>query len=131
MQTTSAPNVTAPVRAHFEALNRKDIDGLMRLFTNDSVVMVSEAETATGTDQMRAAYEYCFTIFEFGRELHVDESLVRDNVAVVRCRSTGSLKLPASGQTLQAVAREIFVLQLGDDGWKVRSYMNNLPKPLA
>ncbi len=107
MQTTSAPNVTAPVRAHFEALNRKDIDGLMRLFTNDSVVMVSEAETATGTDQIRAAYEYGFTIFE---------SLVRDNVAVVRCRSTGSLKLLASGQTLQAVAREIFVLQLACPG---------------
>ncbi len=128
VETTTRQDVNASVRAYFEALNGNDVEGVLDLFTDDAVAMVNDAETAIGTEQLRAVYEYGFTVFHFGRKVHVDESMVEEDLAVLRCHSTGSFTFLATGHAIEAVAREIFVLRRHADSWKIRCYMNNMPK---
>lgn len=67
-------------------------------------------KTAVGGDAIRWLYEQRFPTFGYGRQLPVDEILDGDQVAAVRCHSTGTLVIRESGKEVEATAREILVL---------------------
>lgn len=131
MDDELARAVEGPVKTYFAALNDKNLDGILEIFTPDAAFMPADAETAIGTEKVRAAYQHRFTMFDYARVLHVDEVIAEGGLGVVRCHSTGTLTLLGSGTTVQAVAREVFTLQKVDGCWMVRMYMNNLPKAVG
>ncbi len=131
MNTELALAFERPVRAYFDALNRKALNGVLEVFTPDASVMPSDGEIAVGTGEIRATYEHRFTTFDYGRVVHIDETIVDGELAVVHCHSTGTLTLLGSGRTVEAVAREGFTLWNVSDRWMVRFYMNNVLKPIG
>jgi len=46
-------------------------------------------------------------------------------LAAVQTQTTGTVKLLASGSTISAVSRELFVLRRSGDGWRITDYMFN------
>lgn len=129
MTTGPEPVVLAPVRAYFEALNGRDLDAIMDVFTADAVVMPNEAASAAGAEAVRATYANRFAAFEYRRELHVDDCLVDGELATVRCHTSGSFTLLADGRRIEGVSRELFVLQRRSGAWRIRCYMFNRPAP--
>jgi len=123
------PAVAAPVEAYIAGLNAHDLDGVINSFTDDVAVMPPEAETVVGLAAARAEYIHRFTMFDYGRVLHVDEWFADGDVAVVRCHTTGLLTVKATGVVLEVVARELFGLQRVDGQWKIRCYMFNRTSP--
>lgn len=117
--------VLAPVRAYFDALNAHDLDAVAAVFAADAVVMPSEGDTAVGLEAVRAVYAGRLAMFDYRRELHVDEWLVDGGLATVRCHTTGSFTLRAEGRRIEGVSRELFVLERQSDEWLVRCYMFN------
>ncbi len=125
MTTGPEPAVLAPIHVYFDALNGRDLDAVMEVFTADAVVMPNEAASAVGAEAVRATYASRFAAFEYRRELHVDDSLVDGDLATVRCHTTGSFTLLAEGRRIDGVSRELFVLQRESGAWRIRCYMFN------
>jgi uncharacterized protein (TIGR02246 family) len=117
--------VLAPIRAYFDALNGRDLDAVMGVFTADAVVVPNDAASAVGGEAVRATYADRFETFDYRRELHVDDWIVDGDLATVRCHTTGSFTLRAEGRRIDGVSRELFVLQRQSGDWRIRWYMFN------
>jgi len=129
MHAGSAADVTDPVKAYMKALNASDIEAVLALFTDDGSLMANEAPTAVGPAELRATFTRFFSMLEFGRQLHVDEAFTGGDVGVVRSHTTGTLTMRATDTRIEAVSRELFVLQRVGDRWRIRSYMFNAAAP--
>lgn len=125
----SASPAAAMVAAYFDALNSGDAGPVVALFADDAVVMLAGAPTATGSRAIRQLYQARSQVFGYERELHIDDIIECADVAVVRCHTTGALVMRATGQRMEAVAREVFVARDVGGRWRLTTYMNNLPTP--
>ena len=119
--------VAAPVKAYFAGLNAHDVDAVMSAFAHDAVLMANEVESSVGSTEVRAAYAHRFTLFDYARHLHIDDWFADGALAVVRCHTTGSFTMKATETKIDAVSRELFVLNHVDGQWKIRCYMFNRP----
>lgn len=119
-----------PVRDYIAALNAHDLQRVLDAFTDDAVVMAPETPTAVGSAAVRALYEARFATYDYARELHIDDVVEHDGLAVARCHTTGTLTLRQNGTAVEAISRELFTLRRGDHGWHIRHYMFNAPAPL-
>jgi uncharacterized protein (TIGR02246 family) len=119
------------VRGYFAAFNSSDVDGIVALFADDAVVMAHEFETATGTAQIRAAFEGAFARVRIQETIDVDRIVERGELAVAQTHSTGTLTVLESGTTLELSYRELFVLRRLSDGWRITDYMFNSAAPAS
>jgi len=124
-----AASIVAPIEKYFEALNAHDLDSVVGVFTVDATLMPNEAESAVGIAEVRAAYAHRFTVFDYDRELHIDDWVADGDVAVVRCHTTGSFTMRRTGTMIDAISRELFALQRSNGHWKIRFYMFNRTTP--
>ena len=129
MNAEQSPAVVETISAYFAALNASDPDALVEVFTDDAALMPNEAETTVGKPALRATYTDRFGVFEYRRQLHVDEWFADGDVAVVRCHTTGSFTTKADGTRVDATSRELFVLKRVEGRWRIRCYMFNPPTP--
>lgn len=125
----AARAVVAPIEAYIHGLNAHDLDAVVGIFADDASLMANESATASGRTEIRAAYAHRFTIFDYGRILHVDDWSADGDLAVVRCHTTGSLTLKATDTTIDAVSRELFALKRVDGEWRIYCYMFNRATP--
>jgi uncharacterized protein (TIGR02246 family) len=123
----SSHEVLEPVQRYFAALNAADSDVVQELFTEDGVVMQPGEATVSGRPAIMMFLEKHFAVIRFGRELHVDEVLSDGSLGTVRCHTTGTVTVQASGEVKRHESRELFVLRRADDGWRIRHYMFNYP----
>lgn len=129
MVTGPEPAVLSPVHAYFDALNGHDLEAVVAVFTPDAVVMPNEAASAHGAAAIRATYAERFEMFEYRRELQVDDWDADGDLATVRCHTTGSFTLRAEGLHIEGVSRELFVLKRQSGVWLIRCYIFNRPTP--
>ena len=130
MDTTDPTTaVLATVARYFDAINAHDLDAVSDVFSDSATLMANEVESVLGATAIREAYAQRFTIFDYARELHVDDCLCVGEVAVVRCHTTGSFTLRESATRVEGVSRELFVLRPTDAGWKIHVYMFNRTSP--
>lgn len=121
---------TACVARYMDALNAKDLDGLVAMFRRDGVVIFPGAETAHGPEEIGRFYASHFARFDYARVLHVEDVEVREDLAMVRSHTTGTITPLTTMSPVEAVSRELFVLRHGGDVWRIRHYMANQPAPL-
>lgn len=116
------------VQSYFDALNKKDLETITKLFTEDATLMLNTDKTVVGKDALKATYEHHFANVTFGRILHIDEVYGNKELSVVRTHSNGTVTPNATGEAMQVLGRELFVLQNTNSSWRIRSYIFNHPK---
>lgn len=120
--------VESVVRSYFMALNKKDIDQVTGLFTDDAVLMLNDSRTVSGKNEVNDMYKHRFSTVSFERDVHIDDLSVNGDLAVVRAHSTGAVTPLATGGAVSVLGREQFVLQKVYGAWRIRCYMMNQPK---
>lgn len=111
-----------------DALNASSTDKVLPLYTANGVFMPSNAPTAIGQDQVKAAYDYVFKNIQLTIEFFIDDIEVHDNFAFARTTSKGTTLIHATGQTVPEENRELFVLLKDNGVWKIAQYMFNKTK---
>ncbi len=127
-QTTEKAAIEKLLFAYRDALNASDVNKVLPLYTNDGVFMPSNAPSAIGQEQVKAAYEYVFSQIQLNIEFYIDEIVVNGDYAFARTTSKGTTLIHANKQTVPEENRELFVLQKANGQWKIARYMFNKMK---
>ncbi len=126
VNTIEEKNAIEATLKNYEAvLNASDVDGILALYAEDGVFMPTEAPTAAGKEQVRAAYEHVFGIIKLDIAFSVDEIVQSGDFAFARTLSSGEVTILAEGVTLPEENRELFVLKKTGNDWKIARYMFN------
>ncbi len=126
--TTEKAAIEKLLFAYRDALNASDVNKVHPLYTNDGVFMPSNAPSAIGQEQVKAAYEYVFSQIQLNIEFYIDEIVVNGDYAFARTTSKGTTLIHANKQTVPEENRELFVLQKTSGQWKIARYMFNKMK---
>jgi len=127
-QTTERTAIEKLLFSYRDALNTSDVNKVLPLYTNDGVFMPSNAPSAIGQDQVKAAYEFVFSQIQLNIEFFIDEIVVNGDYAFARTTSKGTTLIHANKQTVAEENRELFVLQKTNGQWKIARYIFNKMK---
>lgn len=127
-QTTEKTVIAKVLFSYRDALNASDVNKVLSLYTNDGVFMPSNAPSAIGQEQVKAAYEFVFSQIQLNIEFYIDEIGVHGDYAFARTTSKGTTLIHANKQTVPEENRELFVLQKTSGQWKIARYMFNKMK---
>lgn len=127
-QTTEKKAIEKLLFSYRDALNASDVTKVLPLYTNDGVFMPSNAPSAIGQVQVKAAYEFVFSQIQLNIEFYIDEIVVNGEYAFARTTSKGTTLIHANKQTVAEENRELFVLQQQNGEWKIARYMFNKMK---
>jgi uncharacterized protein (TIGR02246 family) len=127
-QTTEKSAIEKLLFSYRDALNTSDVNKVLPLYTNDGVFMPSNAPSAIGQEQVKAAYEFVFSQIQLNIEFYIDEIVVNGDYAFARTTSKGTTLIHANKQTVAEENRELFVLQKTNGQWKIARYMFNKMK---
>ena len=108
-----------------EALNTSDANKAVSLYTKDGIFMPSGAPSATGTENIKGAYEFVFSNIQLNIEFNIEEIVIENNVAFAITTSKGSTLIHATGATVPEENRELFVFEKEKCEWKIARYMFN------
>lgn len=127
-QTTEKTAIEKVLFSYRDALNASDVNKVLLLYTSDGVFMPSNAPSAIGQEQVKAAYEFVFSQIQLNIEFYIDEIVVNGDYAFARTTSKGTTLIHAKGETVAEENRELFVLQKANGQWKIARYMFNKTK---
>jgi len=120
------------LQSYEQALNKSDIEAVMKLYAEDSVFMPQNSPAAVGRDAVRGAYRYVFDAIKLNIRFEIDEiHPLSNDWAYARTHSTGTVKLLAGDQAqLPEANQELFILRRGDDGhWRFARYIFSTTNP--
>ena len=117
--------IKATLLQYEKSLNNSDVNGILRLYAPDGVFMPSGAPTATGTEEIRAAYQHVLGIIRLDIKFTIDDIVQNGNYAFASTISRGKVTILAEGVTAPEENRELFVLQKRDGEWRIARYMFN------
>ncbi len=130
LNTMEERNAIEATLKNYEAgLNASDVDGVLALYAEAGVFMPTEAPTAAGKEQVRAAYEHVFATISLDIKFTIDEIVQSENYAFARTISRGQVTILGESVTAPEENRELFVLQKRDGGWNIARYMFNKMSP--
>jgi uncharacterized protein (TIGR02246 family) len=127
-QTTEKTAIEKLLFSYRDALNASDVNKVLPLYSIDGVFMPSNAPSAIGQEQVKAAYEFVFSQIQLNIEFYIDEIVVNGDYAFARTTSKGTTLIHANKQTVAEENRELFVLQKTNGQWKIARYMFNKTK---
>ena len=127
-QTTEKTAIEKLLFSYRDALNTSEVNKVLPLYTNDGVFMPSNAPSAIGQEQVKAAYDFVFSQIQLNIEFYIDEIVVNGDYAFARTTSKGTTLIHANKQTVAEENRELFVLQKTKGQWKISRYMFNKMK---
>ena len=129
------PDVAAEQRAiqqlldaYGAALNASDAAKITPLFAQDALFIAPGAPTATGTAQIRAAFDGLFGAVALKLQFTPAQIVVANtNYAYATSTSSGTLTPKASGQPISSAYRELWAFSKEGGQWKIARYMFNQP----
>ena len=114
------------VRKYMELLQTGDTDGIMKMYSDDSVFLPMDAPTVAGKDKIRESYSANFKIMSIkDSESTLEENSVYSDLAIVRLSTKSTIVILATKEEFKTNAREFFVLKKVDDSFKISRYMFN------
>lgn len=128
MENQNKTAIEKTLSIYFNSLNASDVTAAVSSYTSDGVFMPTKFPTATGTEQLVAAYENVFKAIQLNVTLTIEEIIVRDDIAFARTLSNGKTLIHATGQTVPEENREFFLMRKENGDWKIARYMFNQPK---
>ncbi len=123
-------NIHAVLKAYEQVLNASDVDGVLKLYTENGVFMSPNNPSAVGIDQVEAAYTGAFQAIDLNVEFDIVEvEVISDDFAFARTNSTGTVTINATGDKFPEGNQELFVLQKIDGDWKIARYSFSTTNP--
>ena len=124
--STDPSAIVAATDAWEAALNAKDVDGIVALYTSDARVLPPGGDMASGSDAVRTVFGGIIDA-GFSGELTSIESKVSGDMAY----DVGTLALSVDGEVV-GTGKFIVTLQRGDDGvWLITNDIWNMDAPPA
>ncbi len=117
--------ITTLLKNYERALNRSNVNEVMQLYAKDSIFMPSNKPTAVGYAQVTKAYQHVFEDLNLEVSFHIDEILVRDDLAFVRTVSDGKITLLKKDMVIKNNSRELFIMKRVQHHWKIFRYIFN------
>ncbi|WP_326719894.1 MULTISPECIES: SgcJ/EcaC family oxidoreductase [unclassified Streptomyces] len=123
-QTTQRhAEIVGVLKSYERALNAGDVAGVVRLYTDDAVLLPPGAPTAVGIDAVRATYVGIFQALRLDLTFEVAEvNVVSSEWAFLRSASTGVVTTLADGAQIPSSNHELFVLRKSRGCWKLARY---------
>ena len=123
-------NIHAVLKAYEQVLNASDVDGVLKLYTEDGVFMAQHNPSAVGIQQVEAAYTGVFQAIDLNVEFDIVEvEVIADDWAFARTNSSGTTTINATGDQIPEGNQELFVLQKIDGDWKIARYAFSTTNP--
>ncbi len=124
--STDPSAIVAATEAWETALNAKDTDGLVALYTSDARVLPPDGEMASGSDAVRAVFGGMIDA-GFSGELTSIESKISGDMAY----DVGTFSLRMDGADV-GTGKFIVTFRRGDDGeWRITNDIFNSDNPAA
>ncbi len=115
--------IEAALRGYERVLNASDVNGVLKLYTEDGVFMAQHNPSAVGIQQVEAAYTGAFQAIDLNVEFDIVEiEVIADGWAFARTNSSGTTTINATGDKIPEGNQELFVLQKIDGDWKIARY---------
>ena len=129
MEKQDKQQIEALLSTYKKSLNTSDAELSTSLYTKDGMFMPSEAPTATGTENIKGAYQYVFSQIQLNIEFFIEEIVIENNMAFATTTSKGTTLIHANKQTVPEENRELFVFEKVNGEWKIARYMFNKMSP--
>ena len=112
------------VLKHYEqSLNASDVDGVVKLYTDDAVLMAQGSPSAVGIQAVQEAYTGTFQAIRLNIAFQVAElHLLSEDWAFLRTNSTGQITIVANGAVIPEGNQELFLLRKVHGHWKFARY---------
>ncbi len=122
--------IEAALKGYEQVLNASDVDGILKLYTEDGVFMSPNNPSAVGIQQVEAAYTGAFQAIDLNVEFDIVEvEVIADDWAFARTNSSGTTTINATGDKIPEGNQELFVLQKIDGNWKIARYAFSTTNP--
>lgn len=106
-------------------LNASDAEGIGQLYTADGMFMPQGFPTAAGRAAVLEMYRAIFGNITLSIAFTIDEIVVGNGTATALTRSSGSVRVKATGDAGPESNRELFVFALDAGTWRIARYMFN------
>lgn len=117
---------------YFKAINAGNQEEILKLYTEDAVVMVPFAPSRIGKSTIEAESKGTYKIIDFDINFIVDEIIISGDWAFARSRTDGRVIVKTTGDTMVDKGKSIHILHKQSDGsWKIARYMFNTSKPVS
>src|SRR6266849_2503662 len=124
--------ITAVLKSYEQALNASDVQGVVKLYTDDAVLLPPNAPSAVGVDAVRATYAGIFQTIHINLTFEIAEvNVVSPEWAFLRSTSNGTVTILATGAQIPSSNHELFVLDKTQGGWKLARYSFSSVLPAA
>lgn len=104
-------------------LQNSQIQEILNLYTAQAEIIPDGMMTVRGIDEIEEFYNTTFETIQIIGELHLVETILHNNLAIIRCEETAQIKLKQEKITENAYFRELFILKKVKDSWKIHKYM--------
>ncbi len=122
--------IEAALKGYEQVLNASDVDGILKLYTEDGVFMAQHNPSAVGIHQVEAAYTGAFQAIDLNVEFDVVEvEVIADDWAFARTNSSGTTTINATGDKIPEGNQELFILKKIDGNWKIARYAFSTTNP--
>jgi uncharacterized protein (TIGR02246 family) len=120
------------LNSYEQALNASDVEGVVRLYTDDAVLLAPGAPSAVGINAVRAAYTRIFQAIDIDLTFKIAEvNVVSPDWAFLRSTSHGVATILGNGARTPSSNQELFVLHKSRGGWKIAQYSFSSALPTA
>ena len=131
-EAQSRDAIKAVLKGYEQALNASDVQGVVKLYTDDAVLLPPNAPSAVGIDAVRATYAGIFQTIHINLIFEIAEVKVASpEWAFLRSTSNGTVTLLANGAQILSSNHELFVLHKTQGGWKLARYSFSSVLPAA
>ena len=122
--TAETTAIEAPICGYFSALNDSDIEAVLKLYTDDPVMLPFLLPTVVGPEAVRHNYESTFQQIRFQMHTTIQEVVqMSPEWAFVRTDSAGLFTPIKTGKGAPSTFHELFLLRKGTDGkWRIARY---------
>ena len=129
-ESTDDARIRSVISSYRQALNGKNVEGMVRLFTEDGVTMIQGASTSVGTASVRKFYEVLFKTLDMDIEFQIAEVVqVSSEWAFVRCTSHGTVKVISDSSNNSSAGQELFILKKqAGESWRIARYAGSSTK---
>ena len=111
------------LRSYEQSLNASDVQGVIKLYTDDAVLMAPNSPSAVGIQAVQEAYAGVFQAIRLNINFQVAElHLLSPEWAFLRTNSTGQITIVANGAVIPEGNQELFLLRKAYGQWKIARY---------